>query len=277
MMQSHLKRVIFFALIFIFIQGSNQVEFNVESIDSKGSYCTQSEGEYHFNILGTFSGSVNFYSVVYLNVTTDGNKKHEAKCYPVSGSTQEKLECYVTIRYALNLDKIVLPATVPKSNKFTIKNWEKGIGSGSISDVNCRPNEKNIFTPTLITIGDCNEYTRSVKIKGNWIEDRIKFPSKSTTISFDFRDGDFIKCNYNESNSEFDCEFPGKGGNINIQSQYIKGGQLGPFKINKYESNEYAQNCDNDDFDDEIVKVFEFANSLHFLNKILIIVSLLLI
>ena len=86
----------------------------------------------------------------------------------------------------------------------------------------CLPSERNIFTPTSITIGDCNEYTRSIKIKGNWIEDRTKFPSStSTTISFDFRDGDLIKCNYNESNSEFDCEFPRKGGNIKIQSQYV--------------------------------------------------------
>ena len=141
----------------------------------------------------------------------------------------------------------------------------------------CLPRERNIFTPTLITIGECNEYTRSIKIKGNWSEDRTQFPSStSTTISFDFRDGDLIKCYYNESNSEFDCEFPLEGGNIKIQSQFIPGCQLGPFKINKYDSEEYAPNCDNDDFDDEIIKVFEFANSLHFLNKILILISLLL-
>ena len=276
MMQSYLERVIFFTLIFISIQGSNQVEFNVESIDSKGSYCIESEGDYNFNILGTFSGSIDFYSLVYFNVTTNG-KKHETKCYPSSKSHPQKLECVVKIRYTLNLDKIVLPATAPKSNKLTIKNWEKVIGSSSISGVTCRPREKNIFTPTLITIGDCNDFTRSIKIKGNWIEDRIQFPSStSTTISFDFPDGDLIKCNYNESNSEFDCEFPRKGGNVDIRSQFIPGGQLGPFKINKYDSNEYAQNCDNDDYDDEIIKVFEFANSLHFLNKILILVSLLL-
>ena len=141
----------------------------------------------------------------------------------------------------------------------------------------CLPRERNIFTPTSITIGDCNEYTRSIKIKGNWIEDRTKFPSStSTTISFDFKDGDLIQCNYNETYSEFDCEFPRKGGNIKIQSQFIPGGQLGPFKINKYDSEEYAPNCDNDDFDDEIIKELEFANSLHFLNKILILISLLL-
>ena len=85
-------------MIFISIQSSNQVEFNVESIDSKSSYCRESEGEYRFNLLGTFCGSVDFYSVVYMNVTTTG-KKHQTKCYPSTKSDLQKLECFVTILF----------------------------------------------------------------------------------------------------------------------------------------------------------------------------------
>ena len=276
-MQSYLKRTIFFVLILAIIQVSFEAnaEFTVEKLDTSSYACKKSTAEYDFDILGTWSGSPGISSIQF-HVNSNG-KKYIADCLPITLITP-KLSCHVQISYPFNNADIILPTKAPTIDKYTFKNWEKTIGSNSgvsnkIGGVTCVPEEKNTFEPTSITIGDCKYLSgRNIKISGNWADEKNKLSDYATIyMSLDNSNGDFAKCVY--KSSQFECDYPGQG-RIKIDEQYISY-SFSSYKIKEKDSGKSASGC-SDDFDDEDIEEYLSSDSLKFLNKILILFSLLL-
>ena len=136
----------------------------------------------------------------------------------------------------------------------------------------CTRRKKYIWA-TSITIGDCKYLSgRNIKISGNWADEKNTLSDYATIyMSLDNSNGDFAKCVY--KSSQFECDYPGQG-RIKIDEQYISY-SLSSYKIKEKDSGKSASGC-SDDFDDEDIEEYLSADSLKFLNKILILFSLLL-
>ena len=187
------------------------------------------------------------------------------------------------VSYPLKDTEILFPVTAPKVEGYTLKNWETIIGSkvgqsNNIEGITCEPEELITFEPTNITIGDCiNQNGRKITISGKCTGPNILLYNYEVYISLtlDDSDGDFAKCYYKETSSEFNCDYAGKG-RIKIKEQYISV-FLGALKMKEYDSGQSISSCtDDDDIIDEFFHQYLSADSLYFLNKILILFSFLL-
>ena len=284
MIKSYLKRTIIFVLILFHIQTSIQDDdavFTVEKLDTSSYECRKSQARFTFDILGKwnhlplFGATLNFHTI-------SGNKKSFAECFIWDKGV---LSCHTQISYPLRNTYILLPVKTPKTEGYTIKNWEKIIGSEpSISNAievkTCEPEAGNIFEPTNITIGDCQSGSniRKIKISGKWADNNnTLYPNCIVHISLDDNsDGDFAKC-VSRDTPGFDCNYTGKG-RIKINEQYVTD-IIWSFKMKELDSGQSVSSCSSDDDDDdelEILSQFLSADSLYFLNKMLILFSFLL-
>ena len=279
-MPLYLKRTIFIALILISIKNSNQViEFTPEKIE-RGSYPCKSDGEYDFDIIGTFSDSVSSFDTIVFDVETSDGRKLQSKCSPFK-FLSSKFMCHIDVRYPLDKIDILLPTKTPIVDKYSFKNWETVFGanpgvSNKIEDVTCLPEEKNTFIPSSITVGDCFLGSRSFTIKGEWeLKDNADLMDYSRTkIVLDNKDGNISECTYKTELSGFDCELVGEG-EIKMKEQYFKASS-NVYKMKEFNSGKTSKKCTDKDDEDYIDKIIS-GGSLLFINKILIIITLLLL
>ena len=300
MLQSYLEKAIFITLILISIQSTKQInEFTVTRLDLDEKYYCSPSSRIDFDIVGSFNDSTSSLDRINFAVTSNGNK-YETECIP--SELNGKLICHIKLRYPVNNSDIYLPTTPPENKKYTFKNWENIFGSrgGEISkleNLTCKAEEGNIFTPNSITIGECIKNTdkRRIIISGEWDNAKTILSNNAyMAISFDNENGELIGCDY-KVNIGFECDFNVEG-KIKVKEQYFEERTLlghKVFKINKYESDKSASKCTNnnpngddkdkdndgddfDDFNEDDIKEALFADSLKFLNKILILFSLLL-
>ena len=279
MKQLHLKRIFFITLILISIQNSNQtVEFTVEKLEMRSSPCSNSGGQYDYNIKGKFSDTTSIFDSFVFNVETSDGNTMQSTCSP--SDLLSELFCHIDVRYPLNNADILLPTKTPKVDKFIIKNWEGVFGakpgeSNKIGGVTCAPEEKNTFVPSSIEVEDyCILGSRSFTINGDWEQKGKKDLTNyaSATIGLDNKGKDFTKCTYQTQPNRFECRFEGEG-EIKFKEQYFTVLNM-PYKIKGYNSGKSYKKCDDDD--DELIEHILSAGSFHFINKILIIISILL-
>lgn len=280
MKQLYLKRTIFIALILISIQESNQaIEFTPEKIEVASNPCSKSKGEYDFNIIGTFSDSVSSFDTITFDVETSDGRKLKSKCNPFK-FLSSKFMCKIEVRYPLDKIDILLPTKAPIVEKYTFKDWEKVFGANpgvnnKIEDVTCLPEEKNTFIPSSITVGDCFLGERSFTIKGEWEKkDKAELSNySSANIVLDNKNGDILKCRYKTQTMAFECDSEGEG-EIKIREQYFNS-LSEVYKIKEFNSGKTTKKCTDKDDDDYVEKILS-ADSFYFINKILIIITLLL-
>ena len=280
MIQSYLKRTFFITLILISIQNSNQIiEATVQKIQLDSYPCSKSKAQYDFDIIiSSFSDSVSSFDTITFDVQTSDGKKLQTNCSPYS-FLSSKFTCHIDVRYALDKADILLPTNAPTVDKYAFKNWEQTIGanpgvSNKIGDVTCLPEEKNTFIPSSVTVEDCFLGSRSFKINGEWEQkdkaDLVDY--SSAKIELDNKNRDIATCKYRTDFNGFDCNFEGEG-DLNMKDQYFT--TLSKvYKMKGFNSGKSAKKCDDDD-DDYIIRHLS-ADYLHFLNKILIFMSLLL-
>ena len=273
-----MKNFIFLALFFICIQNSNQsVEFIVNDLFVSASACSQSDGKFRFQIRGTFNGDTNLFETFEMNVETSKGKKMPAQCVPVNALGVSEFTCSIDIaHYPIKTEDIILPNKPPQTSDYTFKNWEEIIGKqNKIEKQTCLPESSNTFIPSSIEIGDCGFLdSRTITINGEW-EDKSKtivlVDYSSVEIVFD---GDNVstKCRYFKSRTplRFECDYKGSG-QIKISEQYFQT-LTAVYKINSINSGKSVSKCDDDDYILDALSLGSFP----FLNKILLIISLLL-
>lgn len=280
MIQAYLKRTIFIALFLIYIQNSNQaIVFTIEKIERGSTPCSKSEAKYDFDIIGQFSDSVSSFDTIVFYVETSDGRKLQTKCNPFK-FLSSKFMCHIYVSYPLNKIDVLLPTITPIVDKYTFKNWEEVFGanpgvSNKISDVTCLPEEKNTFIPSSITIGECFLGTRSFTINGEWEKkDKAELNNySSANILLDNKDGDISKCIYKTQFNGFDCDFEGEG-EIKMKEQYFTVlSQV--YKMNEFNSGQTSKKCTEEE-EEKYIDIIMSADSLHFINKVLIIITLLL-
>ena len=232
-------------------------------------------------IIGSFNDSASSIDTIFFDVKTSDGRKWNTNCIPFTSN----FLCDIEVRYPLDKMDILLPTKTPIVEKYTFKDWEKVFGanpgvSNKIEDVTCLPQERNTFIPSSITVGECLLGSRSFTIKGEWEKknktDIINYSSAS--IVLDNKDGDISNCRYNNQPIGFTCEFKGEG-EIKMKEQFFYA-SVDLYKMKEFDSGKTFTKCidkdDNEDEDDdEYVKKFLSADSFY-INKILIIITLLL-
>jgi len=271
-----MKRVILLAIILISIQNSNQIEFTVEGLSKDDCDGIKQS----FSIKGTCKESCSSLTDRFtFDLETSKKDKIKAECYPIQMIGIYKLSCSIDVSaYPLDNVNLILPTKPPKVDKYTFTNWESVIGanpgtSNVLTDIECMPTVHNTFTPSSISIEDCDIMSRHpFTISGEW-EDKTKknylTDYDSATIILDNGKNDAVDCNYRSAPTRFECKFEGSG-RVKIKEQTVTISR-NSFKIKEFDSKQTVSECDDDDLEELLLS----AMSLN-LNKILIIICLLL-
>ena len=281
MIQSNLKRTLFIVLILISIQNSNQnTECTVEKMEYDSDLCSEWKAECVFDIIiSSFSDKISSFDTITFDVHTTDGRKLQTTCSPYNILSTSKFICHIDVRYPLDNTGILLPTTAPKVEKYAFKNWEKTIGanpgtSNKISDVTCLPEELNTFIPSSVEIGDCAISIRYITIKGEWENKNKALTNMSPCkIELNNKNLDIMSCSYRTDIIGFECRFEGEG-NINMKEQYFTAVNR-VYKLKEFNSGKSSKKC-ADDYDDDYFDNLLSADYLHFLNKILIFMGLLL-
>ena len=264
---------LFFLIHFFLHFESSKEEFfiNITKIELPLIGCIPSTGKYYFFIYGNFSEKPDFFEDITIELETSDNMKLKSKCQLSDKifNIPQSLDCDIEVYlYPLNNVDIIFPLKPPKIKGYTFLNWENTIGSepgksNVISNVICKPKEKNIFIPYSVELNGCNKKKNKFKIKGKWANNYNKPISSDlllalAKIRLDNKNKDLAECEIldkidnNTNNTDnnisddidftvFECEFKGEG-EINFKEQYFEV-FLEIFKIKGFDSNIIA-NCD---------------------------------
>ena len=295
MIQSYFKRTFFIALIlFVFQKSSQNIEFTIIEKGEISQNCIEDEGDFAFNIFGNYDRTKvndNILPDFLLEVETSDEKKIKANC---SIKYNSYFLCKIdATQNTLNKVDILLPTKAPNIEEYTFKNWEEVIGAkpgvtNRLANVECIPEEEDTFLPTSITIQECwTKIFHLIQISGSWINKTDDLPAIIELI-LDNDNRDFIYCNNNISEPYgLKCYFKGEG-YIKIKEQYYKHITFSikdskreyhstVYKVKEIDSKKRVKKCHDDGLsndDEDIIKVL--SGSAYFLNKILILISLLL-
>ena len=281
MIQSYLKILIFLAFFsFSFQQSKENVEFTVETLDETSFECSSRDYSYEFDFKGTFTGSPSIFNNFDLSLETSDGRKIKSTCTPYKVLLLSKVACKIdNCLYPLDKEDIIFPTKIPQIDGFVFTNWEKVVGGKKIPNVDCLTKEfDNTFKTSSIELGTCFLGENSFTINGNW-ENTDKSITNAyingINILLDNENKDVAKCYYyyNETPLQFKCTFKGYG-KVKFKEQLFKG-SLKAYKLKDFDSGKSAKKCSGDGIEEEIKKMIN-SGSFYFLNKILILISLLL-
>ena len=225
--------------------------FVVTKINQRNIACFSTIGSYDFYIEGQFFGKTNILKKFYLQLETSSGSKITSMCTPFQ-FLGHRFQCSIEIcRYPLNNDDIILPVETPQDSNYDFFNWKEIIGtspgiSNVISNVNCLPEESNVFVPSSIDVGKCSGNKNVFTINGSWSDkSEINLPILSEYLNFelvlDNENKNIAECKFGNNFNEIKCEFKGHG-DIRIKEQFFMG-YLQVFKILEIDSLKNVEEC----------------------------------
>ena len=255
----------------IFISYSFCIEettFIVKNIKLDYASCLESLGNFNFNIEGEFTGEVEVYNSLIIDLISPTGA--QAKCTPFEKTSYTNAYFYCLIDICLNplMDStVLLPIKSPKSDKYKFPNWEEVIGAKNgesnlvAKNVDCLPEESYTFTPSSLKSNGCSGNKNNFSIIGKWSDEKILPPFK---LDFSFRldneKKDMVYCYIiDEKPNEIICEFDGEG-EIKFGEKYFNAMVI--CKLEKIDSSIHVDKCSSSSYSSYLLMNIIFLSLL---------------